>query len=107
MFQDCDILQETVRALAPGIYQEIRQTNRAAHVNHLGRTGMNTFTCSEYCSQQHCDHDRGWSLCCQLFKKCQPDEYNFAYAEWGVYIVTEVNAFWYVHSCLICYQCCL
>ncbi|KAJ6555687.1 hypothetical protein DFH09DRAFT_1084854 [Mycena vulgaris] len=61
-------------------------------LNNMGRTGMNSFYCWEYAALLHKDEDNRWSLCCQLWKDgCQADEYNFAYAEWGVYIRTQAN----------------
>lgn len=86
-----------MRAFAPDVVSAIKKRNETAGLNHMGRTGMNSFYCWEYASPLHDDEDDLWSICSQLFKKTKHrDEYNFAYAEWGVYIVTEENCVWYV-----------
>ena len=98
--QDSDTLLNAVRAWAPEAVKEIRTHDRDAKLNPLGRTGMNSFYCWEYGAPLHSDDDDCWSLCTTLFKKCEWDEYNFAYAQWGLYIVTEENCLWYV-MCLL------
>ena len=95
--QDSDTILNTARAWAPDAVKEIRTRNRDAKLNPLGRTGMNSFYCWEYGAPLHGDYgDDSWSLCTTLFKACRPDEYHFAYAQWGLYIVTEENCLWCV-----------
>ncbi|KAJ6558182.1 hypothetical protein B0H19DRAFT_131340 [Mycena capillaripes] len=93
--RDTDTLMETVRAWAPQVVRDIRNCTADAGINRMGRTGMNSFYCWEYASTLHRDADSGWSIVCQLYKKSRPDEYNFAFAEWGVFIRTEVNCVWF------------
>ncbi|KAJ7683386.1 hypothetical protein B0H14DRAFT_3535246 [Mycena olivaceomarginata] len=76
-------------------YAKYGQKTQAAGINRMGRTGMNSFYCWEYASPLHVDDDEGWSICCQLYKNCRSDEYNFAYVEWGIYIRTEANCIWF------------
>jgi hypothetical protein len=94
LLQDADTLTETVRSFAPDVVNSIKEKTRQGSMNRLGKTGMNSFYCYEYGSPLHRDKDLGWSLCCQLWKRCLEDEYNFAYAEWGIYIVTIENCVW-------------
>ncbi|KAJ7446818.1 hypothetical protein B0H11DRAFT_1745484, partial [Mycena galericulata] len=94
--RDADTMSETVRGFAPGVIRDIRETVTAAGVNRMGKMGMNAFYCWEYGAPLHRDRDATWSLCCQLWKTKGHDEaYNFAYAEWGCYIVTVENCVWY------------
>nr|GAT46694.1 predicted protein [Mycena chlorophos] len=95
---DNDVLEETVRSFAPDVVRELRQEYTNAALKLTGRTGMNTFYCSQYTSPMHPDEDGIWSLCCQLFKNtASPEEYGFAFAKWGFYIITEVNCIWFFH----------
>lgn len=95
--QDADTMTETVRGFAPGIIKAIKDTVTGAGINPMGKMGMNSFYCWEYASPLHRDKDATWSLCCQLWKNTNhKDEYNFAYAEWGCYIVTQENCVWSV-----------
>lgn len=63
-------------------------------LNPLGSTGSNIFFCTNYLSPQHVDRDHTLSVCVQLQKNSQPDEFNFSYTEWGVYIKTIPNCAW-------------
>ncbi|KAJ6567666.1 hypothetical protein DFH09DRAFT_1314187 [Mycena vulgaris] len=93
--RDSDTLMETVCAFAPDVVRDIKKRTKAAGINCMGRTGMNSFYCWEYGAPLHRDNDGGWSIACQLLKACNPDEYNFAFAEWGVYIRTQTNCIWF------------
>ncbi|KAJ7121145.1 hypothetical protein C8R44DRAFT_981960 [Mycena epipterygia] len=94
--RDADTMTETVRGFAPGVINDIKHTVTKAGINRMGKMGMNSFYCWEYGAPLHRDNDATWSLCCQLWKDTPyKDEYNFAYAEWGCYIVTEENCVWY------------
>ncbi|KAJ7827329.1 hypothetical protein B0H14DRAFT_3467119 [Mycena olivaceomarginata] len=93
--KDSDTLLETVRSFAPQVVHEVQAKTQVAGINRMGRMGMNSFYCWEYASPLHVDDDEGWSICCQLYKNCRSDEYNFAYIEWGIYIRTEANCIWF------------
>ncbi|KAJ7481507.1 hypothetical protein FB451DRAFT_1443772 [Mycena latifolia] len=93
--RDSDTLMETVRGFAPQVVREIKKRNKSAGINRMGWTGMNSFYCWEYAAPLHKDDDDEWSIACQLLKACKPDECNFAYAEWGVYIRTQANCIWF------------
>lgn len=63
--------------------------------NTLGTTIANLYVCSDYAAPQHYNEDEELSMCIQVRKKrCRPSEFNFAYTQWGVYIVTEDWAIW-------------
>ncbi|KAJ6606286.1 hypothetical protein DFH09DRAFT_1299554 [Mycena vulgaris] len=94
--RDSDSILTAVGSMAPDVVREIKERKKASGLNNMGRTGMNSFYCWEYAAPLHKDEDDRWSLCCQLWKDgCQADEYNFAYAEWGVYIRTQANCVWF------------
>ncbi|KAJ7679778.1 hypothetical protein B0H17DRAFT_1333965 [Mycena rosella] len=94
--RDSDILMETVRGFAPEVVKDIKRRKKEGGLNNMGRTGMNSFYCWEYASPLHEDDDNAWSICCQLWKSgCKDDKYNFAYAEWGIYIRTQDNCIWF------------
>jgi hypothetical protein len=111
--QDADALVEIGNTIAPGMKAEITSLAVKSGVNFLGRTGLSNFTCTNYISCMHDDLD--FSLedflkrrkkkkgrgalrpCAQLHKShCGPDDYNFAYVQWGVVVRTMTNTVWYV-----------
>ena len=83
-----------IGAISPSVYQELKQLTAEAETNRLGSTGTNLYYCNNYMSPQHRDCDATWSLCIQLSKSGYPDEYNFSFTQWGVYIVTEPRCIW-------------
>lgn len=91
------MLIEIFAAHHPEIRQQFRKTTEETEGNILGKTASNIYYCHNYSSPLHKDKDIGLSSCIQLKKTgLQEDEWNFAYAEWGFYIVTEPNTAWYV-----------
>ncbi|KAJ7702824.1 hypothetical protein B0H17DRAFT_1327170 [Mycena rosella] len=90
--RDSDILMETAWGFAPEVVKDIKRCKEEGGLKNMGRTGMNSFYCWEYASPLHEDDNHAWLICCQLWKGgCKDDEYNFAYAEWGIYIRTQDN----------------
>jgi hypothetical protein len=83
-----------IGAISPSVYQELRQLTADAETNRLGSTGTNLYYCKDYMSPQHRDNDASWSLCIQLSKHSLPDEFNFSFTQWGVYIITEPQCIW-------------
>ncbi|KAJ7922047.1 hypothetical protein B0H13DRAFT_2412782 [Mycena leptocephala] len=93
--KDSDTLLETVRVFAPQIVRETHQRRTSSFLNRMGKTGMTYFYCWEYAAPLHEDHDDAWSIACQLWKNVKTDEYNFAYAQWGIIIQTQENCVWF------------
>ncbi|KAJ7799303.1 hypothetical protein B0H14DRAFT_2903647 [Mycena olivaceomarginata] len=108
---DADALVEIGNTIAPGMKAEITSLAVKSGVNFLGRTGLSNFTCTNYISCMHDDLDfsledflkrrkkkKGWGAlrpCAQLHKShCGPDDYNFAYVQWGVVVRTMTNTVW-------------
>ena len=61
----------------------------------MGTMGTNNYYCDRYIAAQHCDCDQTMSLCCQLEKQSvDKNDYNFAFSQWGVYIVTQSKTVW-------------
>ncbi|KAJ7066700.1 hypothetical protein C8F01DRAFT_1248697 [Mycena amicta] len=89
-----DVFLEHVRPWAPNVVKELREVSVKAGLAPFGKSSMNAFYCSEYAAPQHPDKDASWSICTQLKKKSQEDEYNFAFSEWGFVIQTEENCLW-------------
>jgi hypothetical protein len=83
-----------IGAISPSVYRELKQLTADAETNHLGSTGTNLYYCRDYMSPQHRDNDASWSLCIQLSKCSHPDEFNFSFTQWGVYIITEPQCIW-------------
>ena len=83
-----------IGAVSPSVYQELKQLTADAETNCLGSTGTNLYYCRDYMSPQHKYNDVSWSLCIQLTKCSRPDEFNFSFTQWGVYIVTEPQCIW-------------
>lgn len=88
-------------AMYPGVSQLLRKesrtetsTNSTGALNSLGSTDANIFVCTNYISPQHFDKDVSLSVCIQLDKKCQDDEFHFSYTQWGLYIETIPNSIW-------------
>jgi hypothetical protein len=80
--------------VSPAVAQELKELSAEAEINRLGSTGTNLYYCKNYMSTQHRDNDASWSLCVQLTKQGRPDEFNFSFTQWGVYIVTEPQCIW-------------
>jgi hypothetical protein len=80
--------------VSPAVAQELKELSAKAETNCLGSTGTNLYYCKNYMSTQHRDNDASWSLCVQLTKQGHPDEFNFSFTQWGVYIVTEPQCIW-------------
>jgi hypothetical protein len=87
-----------IQAVSPAVARELILLSAEAETNRLGSTGTNLYYCKNYMSPQHRDDDVSWSLCIQLTKQALPDEFNFSFTQWGVYIVTEPRCIWYVFS---------
>lgn len=95
LIQNSDTLNTLLLGLSPEVRHDIHVLSRESGGNTLGTTCMNIYACNNYMAPQHPDHDQGMSVCMQLVKEyCKQDEYNFAYTEWGVYIVTEPWCVW-------------
>lgn len=88
------MLDLMIGAVSPQARRELHNAFNSAQVNRVGSTGNNLYYCSNYMSPQHRDKDQGISTCVQLSKVCLPDEFNFSYTEWGVYLVTEEKCIW-------------
>lgn len=100
-------MSELVNGAVSG-YRDARvKQSIEAELNLLGSTGINLYYCLNYMSPQHRDHDAShWSACCQLWKDMlasngsatrvpmPDDEFNFAFTEWGLYIVTKPKCVW-------------
>ncbi|KAF7971900.1 hypothetical protein HWV62_19527, partial [Athelia sp. TMB] len=95
---DADVLDAIISGMAPKLFAELHNIFKEYQVNRLGSTGNNMYYCHNYTSPQHRDEDEGVSFCIQLGKRCYPDEFNFAFTEWGVYIVTEEKCIWWFIS---------
>ena len=88
---------DIVLSSCPQVIQELKAQTAADGLNPMGTICTNLYYCDAYLAAQHCDCDKSWSLCCQLEKDTPyDDEYNFAYSQWGVYIVTQPRTVWYV-----------
>lgn len=83
-----------ISTVSPAVAQELKEVSALAETNRLGSTGTNLYYCKNYMSTQHRDNDASWSLCVQLTKQGRPDEFNFSFTQWGVYIVTEPQCIW-------------
>lgn len=84
-------------ALHPGVAQSIgvpRVNQEATGLNNMGSTGASIFVCTNYIASQHVDKDVGISVTVQLEKVSDPDEFNFAFTEWGFQIETIPNTVW-------------
>ncbi|KAF7966109.1 hypothetical protein HWV62_40006 [Athelia sp. TMB] len=95
---DGDALDLMISGMAPKARKDLHAIFDKHQLNRLGSTGNNMYYCHNYTSPQHRDKDEGISFCIQLNKHCYADEFNFAYAEWGVYLVTEEKCIWWFIS---------
>ncbi|KAF7315105.1 hypothetical protein MIND_00024800 [Mycena indigotica] len=85
----------TIWSGAPTYYKNLVEESELAY---LGKYGLTGYHCSNFVSCIHRDDDiEGGCLhpCFQLSKEnCGPQDFNFAYVEWGVAIETTANALW-------------
>jgi hypothetical protein len=99
----------TAAAIYPMIGRTHKKLSKHSGVNRLGSAGFSSFYCTNYMSPQHFDKDVKlsnffpdedddfFSLCIQLdISTAHPDEFDFAYTQWGVVIRTVSNCFWFV-----------
>jgi hypothetical protein len=84
----------------PQLRKDLQNQARKPGVQRLGATASNCYYCRNYMAPLHRDRDCGWSMCCQLHKATENnlvnDEFNFVYAQWGIYIRTRSNTVWQV-----------
>jgi hypothetical protein len=92
----------------PPIGHTLKKLSKNSAINRLGSAGVTTFYATNYLSPQHYDKDvkpgdflddtdEYFSLTIQLdIKTTHPDEYDFSYTQWGVYIRTMPNLLWCV-----------
>lgn len=95
--QVADTLVTLGSAMHPGVAKSIgvpRVDQSATGLNTMGSTGASLFVCSNYIASQHIDKDIGLSVTFQLDKVADPDEFDFAYTEWGFYIEPIPNTVW-------------
>jgi hypothetical protein len=80
------------------IYPEVgRKILNNQATDRLGSSGSNLFYCHSYMAPQHVDDDCTPCISVQLDKnKCGEDDYNFAYTEWGISVITARNVMWFV-----------
>lgn len=99
--QVADTLVALGSALHPSVAESIgvpRINQQATGLNSMGSTGASIFACTNYVCSQHVDKDVGISVTFQLDKISDPEEFNFAFTEWGFYIETIPNTVWLVQS---------
>ncbi|KAK7024097.1 hypothetical protein R3P38DRAFT_2531662 [Favolaschia claudopus] len=106
-----DALVEVGETICPGLRAEINELTQTAGLPYLGRTGLTHYTCTNYISPIHVDADHGLSdvnerrnkkdglgalrPVAQLVKTgCGKNDFNFAYAQWGVVVRTRRNSVW-------------
>ena len=99
-FQDSESLGDIVLSSCPEVIRTLKAQTDS--MNSLGVTGTNIYYCDGYVAAIHCDDDESWSLCSQLEWCAGHHEYGFAYAEWGVYIVTRPRTVWCVLNVINC-----
>jgi hypothetical protein len=93
--QATDTLRTAAESIAPEVKKAIKKTDELTpQLNPLGSAGSNLYVCTDYTAPQHWDEDCGLGLCCQINKESSPEEFCFAYTQWGVYIETQNNAVW-------------
>lgn len=88
------LLKAVMMGTCPEVMHELQEITRTYGLDRLGKLGTNIYYCDAYLAALHCDRDKSWSICCQLELNAGFHEYGFAFAEWGVYIVTQERAVW-------------
>lgn len=94
--QAAHIIVDLVAPMIPEAASALKSTTQEYGVDPLGAMGVNLYSCSDYMSAGHFDHDACMGACMQYRKRSKPDEFNFAYTQWGVYIETQDNCAWWV-----------
>ena len=96
-------------------HRTLKKLSKHSGINRLGSAGVTTFYCTNYMSPQHFDRDVKldeffpdeevedfFSLTIQLdLSTADPDEFDFAYTEWGVILWTVPNLLWCVYNLYI------
>ncbi|KZP27502.1 hypothetical protein FIBSPDRAFT_886400 [Athelia psychrophila] len=96
---NAETLDSLLLGFAPVERREFREMSAKSGGNTLGTTIANLYVCNDYAAPQHYNEDEELSMCIQVGKKrCRPSEFNFAYTQWGVYVVTEDWAIWVFNS---------
>jgi hypothetical protein len=97
--QDSETLLAVISPYHADVASQLRSETVNTEAARLGTTAANIYYCHNYLALQHHDDDATPGVCSQLILTgVQANEFNFAYSEWGYYIVNEPNTVWYV-SC--------
>ena len=88
-----------IKPWAPVAVHQLMTATWEADLSQTGFTGASSYSCKNYSSPIHKDKDRTWSIVNQLHLDLPPSghpakDFNFAYAQWGVYLITEENMVW-------------
>jgi hypothetical protein len=87
---------EVIRPFHSDVVKELTSGTRLSEAARMGTTAANIYYCTDYLAYQHRDNDDSPGICCQLILEREyEDEWNFAFTEWGRYIVNEPNTVWY------------
>ena len=86
---------ECCRRVHPDLYWELKKASILP--DRLGLYELTEYFCENYQSPLHQDVDGTKSLCCQYHLNADQDldEFAFIYAEYGYYMQSRENSFWY------------
>jgi len=86
---------EVIRPFHSEVADILKSDTHYSEAARMGTTAANIYYCTDYLAYQHCDNDASPGVCSQLILDREyVDEWNFAYTEWGHYIVNEPNTVW-------------
>ncbi|KAJ7447751.1 hypothetical protein B0H11DRAFT_1929494 [Mycena galericulata] len=90
--EDATVMLAVMRAFHPDAHRLLLSTTQAA--DRMGKSGMNTYRCTGYCSTQHSDDDPCHGICTTTKLRALPWEYAFCLPVYGYYLHTYENMLW-------------
>jgi hypothetical protein len=112
LLQTTDTIRAVVKTIDPDAAEAMCPN---VGLDPMGSTQCNLYGCHDYMSCAHSDRDGVpeknktkkrlktdttgklsdcLGTCLQYTKNCQPDEFNFAYTEWGILVKTVPGCMW-------------
>ncbi|KAJ7258119.1 hypothetical protein C8J57DRAFT_1645088 [Mycena rebaudengoi] len=90
--EDVTVMLAVLRVFHPDAHRSLMNESEAA--DKMGKSGVNTYRCTNYCATQHEDSDVCRGLCLTLNLKALPWEYGFCQPSYGYYLHPYENTLW-------------